>query len=283
MYSLIIEKENGEQLELTNNETKWQIVSIDGLNPSDADITTKELANWDGSVFVNGRIEKRSITIEMYLNGDVEENRLFLYSYFKSSKYIKLYFQTDSRNVFIEGYVEKINIDLFEEHQVMQISILCPNPFFQSVPKQEKKLANIIGGFYFPFAIEEEGIEFTTYESERVITIYNYGEISTGMEVVFTFNGTVENPALYNRNTGEYIRLVDTFSRGEEVRINTTRGSRGAYKIDEEAEQNLVSKIDINTTWIQLESGRNYFSLKADSGVDNLIAIIYNSTYYQGI
>lgn len=283
MYSLTIEKENGEQLELTNQETRWQIAEIEGLNPSDADITTKELANWDGSVFVDSRVENRSITIEMYLNGDVEENRITLYSFFKPSQYIKLYFTTTARNVYIDGYTEKVSINLFDQHQVMQITIECPSPFFKSVPFQESHLANTIGGFYFPFAIDEVGIEFTTYESDRTIIVYNYGEISTGARFVLTFNGTVKNPAIYNKETGEYIRLISTFTRGDEIEIDTTKGSRGVKKINELDTENLIGIIDINTSWIQLKSGRNYFSLKADSGVDNMVVDIYNSTYYQGI
>lgn len=283
MYSLTIEKKNGEQLELTNQETRWQIASIDGIAPADADITTKELANWDGAVYVDSRVQTRTITIEMYLNGEVEDNRITLYSFFKPSQYVKLYFQTQQRNVFIVGYTEKVSLNHFDKHQVMQIGIQCPNPFFRSVPEQEAELSNTIGGFYFPFAIDSVGIEFTSFEEERIITIFNYGEISTGMRVEFTFNGEVTNPAIYNRDTGEYIRLIDTYDKGDEIVIDTTKGSRGAKKINELETQNLVSKIDINTSWIQLKSGRNNFSLKADSGVDYLVANIYNSTYYQGI
>jgi phage-related protein len=283
MYSLTVERPDGEQLELTHNETEWQIAKISGIAPSDADITTKELANWDGAVYVDSRVESRSITIEIYLNNNVESNRIKLYQFFKPSKYVKLYFETNERNVYITGYTEKVDIDHFDKHQVMQISIECPSPFFRSVPEQETKLSNTLGGFYFPFAIDSVGIEFTTFESERKIAIYNYGEISTGARFVFTFTGDVENPTIYNRDTGEYIRIIKTFSRGEEVEVDTTKGNRGIKKINEETEENLISDLDINSTWLQLESGKSYFSLKADKGVDYLTVMIYNSTYYQGL
>ena len=283
MYSLIIEKENGEQLELTNQETRWQIAEMEGLGPANSEITTKELANWDGAVFVDSRVESRSITIELYLNGDVEENRILLYSFFKPSQFIKLYFQTTARNVYINGYTEKVSINHFDKHQIMQIVVDCPSPFFRSVPEQESRLSNTIGGFYFPFAVGKEGIEFTTYESERIVTVFNYGEISTGVRFYLTFNGSTTNPAIYNKKTGEYIRLISSFTKGDEIEIDTTKGGRGVKKINDLETENLISILDVNTTWIQLKSGRNYFSLKADSGVDNVIVDIYNSTYYQGI
>lgn len=283
MYSLIVEKENEERLELTNQETKWQIASIEGLNPSDADITTKELANWDGSVFVDSRVESRDITIEMYINGDTETNRIELYSFFRPKEYIKLYFKTSARNVYIIGYTEKVELNHFDKHQIMQISIQCPNPFFKSVPENESRLSNTIGGFYFPFAIDKIGVEFTTYEGERIITVINYGEVSTGVRFFMTFNGNTTNPAIYNRDTGEYIRLIDTYSRGDEIEIDTTKGNRVVKKLSDLGSTNLIQYLDINTTWIQLNSGRNRFSLKADSGVDNIVVEIYNSTYYQGL
>ena len=257
MYSLTIEKENGEQLELTNNEINWQIAEIEGLGPSDGEITTKELANWDGAVYVDSRVESRDITIEIYLNNNVEDNRLKLYDYFKPSKYIKLYFETENRKVYIIGYVEKIKLNHFDKHQVMQVSINCPNPYFMTTAEYETKLANSMGGFYFPFSIDSVGIEFTSYENERAVIVYNYGEISTGARFVLTFNGEVVNPAIYNRDTGEYIRLIKTFSKGEEIEINTIRGLRGITKLNDNT--NLIKYIDINTTWLQLESGRNYF------------------------
>lgn len=281
MYSLTIEKENGEQLELTNNEINWQIAEIEGLGPSDGEITTKELANWDGAVYVDSRVESRDITIEIYLNNNVEDNRLKLYDYFKPSKYIKLYFETENRKVYIIGYVEKIKLNHFDKHQVMQVSINCPNPYFMTTAEYETKLANSMGGFYFPFSIDSVGIEFTSYENERAVIVYNYGEISTGARFVLTFNGEVVNPAIYNRDTGEYIRLIKTFSKGEEIEINTIRGLRGITKLNDNT--NLIKYIDINTTWLQLESGRNYFSLKADTGVNNLVCTIYNNIFYQGI
>lgn len=281
MYSLTIEKENGEQLELTNNEIEWQIAEIEGLGPSDGEITTKELANWDGAVYVDSRVESRDITIEIYLNNNVEDNRLKLYDYFKPSKYIKLYFETENRKVYIIGYVEKIKLNHFDKHQVMQVSINCPNPYFMTTAEYETKLANSMGGFYFPFSIDSIGIEFTSYENERAVIVYNYGEISTGARFVLTFNGDVVNPAIYNRDTGRYIRLIKTFSKGEEIEINTIRGLRGITKLNDNT--NLIKYIDINTTWLQLESGRNYFSLKADTGVNNLVCTIYNNIFYQGI
>lgn len=283
MYSLIVEKQNGEQLELTNNEVNWQIAEIEGLAPSDGDITTKELANWDGSVYVDSRVESRDITIEIYLNNDIENNRLKLYEYFKPSKYVKLYFETNNRSVYINGYTEKISLNHFVKHQVMKVTIQCPNPFFIDTMEYKTELSNTMGGFYFPFSIDSVGIEFTSYEEERKVPVYNYGEISTGARFILTFNGDVTNPTIYNRDTGEYIRLINTFSKGDEVEINTIKGSRTVSKINTEETTNLISILDINTTWIQFESGRSYFSLKADKGVDNLICTIYNSTFYQGL
>ena len=59
------------------------------------------------------------------------------------------------------------------------------------------------------------------------------GEINTGAKFVLTFNGSVKNPAIYNKETGEYIRLISTFTRGDEIEIDTTKGGRGVKKIND--------------------------------------------------
>lgn len=283
MLNVKVEKENGENLQITGREEDWQLASVDGLDPSKGKITTKELANWDGSVYSDSRVEERDITLELYVNGTAEEKRDLLFSFFQVSKYIKLYFSAPLRKCYIEGYVESCKIDTFKMHQVMQIGVLCPSPFFVSSYENKQQLSNTLGGFYFPFAIEKEGIEFTSYEEGRRVTVFNYGEISTGAIFDINFLGDCTNPVIYNRETGEYMQINSSFGKGDNVEINTTRGRRTIFKKDGDLQTNLINYLSTSSTWLQLKPGRSYFSLKADSGVNFINVIILNSTYYQGV
>lgn len=282
MFTLTVENTKGESLELTDKEQRWQVASIDGLCPPKADINTQEIANWDGSVFNDSRVEERDIELEIYINKDVESNRNYLYNYFLISKQITLYIATETKDVSIVGYVAKVSIDFFKKHQVIQVDITCPSPYFTARISNKWQLSNTMGGFYFPFAIDKVGIEFTSYEENRKINVINYGEIISGAIFIIEFNGDCENPTIYN-SKGEYFKINASYTKGDVLELNTIKGSRTLYKTDEAERINLVKYIDNKSTWLQLEPGINKLGLQATSGVDNIICTVYNSTFYEGL
>ena len=106
MFTLKVENAKGAILELTNNEEDFQVTNIDGLNPPNANINTASYANGDGSSYNSSKIPNREIVITIYINGNVQKNRLTLYKYFRNKEWCKIYYQDDFRDVYIEGYVQ---------------------------------------------------------------------------------------------------------------------------------------------------------------------------------
>ena len=133
MFTLKVENTRGAVLELTDNEENYQVTEISGLNPPNANINTSSYANGDGSSFNSSRIPDREIVITVYINGDIQKNRLALYKHFRNKEWCKIYYEDDLRDVFIEGYVQALDVSSFTQKQVAQISILCPNPYFKDV------------------------------------------------------------------------------------------------------------------------------------------------------
>jgi hypothetical protein len=153
MFTLIAQNKYGQQIELTDNEA-YTITSIVGLDPPDATINTSRNANADGSVFNSSYINDRQIIITMAINYPAEENRINLYTYFKTKMPITLYFANETRDVYINGYVQDFSCDFFAKKQVAQITIDCPKPFFMSVEDENITLSQVVNMFEFPFAIE---------------------------------------------------------------------------------------------------------------------------------
>ena len=154
MFTLIAENKYGEQMELTHNEA-YVISNIDGLDPPDAVINTTRNASADGSVYNSSYVDNRVITITLFINGPAETNRINLYRYFKAKYKVRLYYQNGTRNVFIDGYVQNIAIEFFDKKQVAQITIFCPNPFFNGTNDNIVNFETITDLFEFPFSIEE--------------------------------------------------------------------------------------------------------------------------------
>lgn len=156
MYTLIAQNKYGQQLELTHNEA-YVIESIEGLDPPDAVINTTRNANADGSVFNSSYVDNRTIIITLAINGPAEDNRINLYKYFKNKYPVRLYYRNNTRNVYIDGYCKNIQIELFNQKQIAQITIICPEPFFNGSVNEIVDFSSVKPLFEFPFSVEESG------------------------------------------------------------------------------------------------------------------------------
>ena len=87
----------------------------------------------------------------IYPQRDIETSRINLYKYISTGAWIRVFFKNCTRNVYIDGYVESFETDLFARTQVAQVSILCPAPAF--IDAQEMTVVNSVSTpkFSFPF------------------------------------------------------------------------------------------------------------------------------------
>ena len=140
MYQIAIQNATGDRLELTEN--KDYIVTASGLSPENANIVTATVANMPGAKY---------IVLMIYPQRDIETSRINLYKYISTGAWIRVFFKNGTRNVYIDGYVESFETDLFARTQVAQVSILCPAPAF--IDAQEMTVVNSVSTpkFSFPF------------------------------------------------------------------------------------------------------------------------------------
>ena len=131
------------QIKATNQYGIWTVyklnnyasalISVTGLNPPTADISTSPIATKDGSIFTNARAQNRNIVLTFATTGTNPESlRVSIYRVFKIKEPIALEIKTTSRTANIDGYVESISADPFAKKQRLQVSIICPDPYFLS-------------------------------------------------------------------------------------------------------------------------------------------------------
>jgi hypothetical protein len=282
MYRLIVENERGEQLELTDNAA-YTITNIDGLYPPSAAINLATTANQDGSKFNSSRVNERNIVIELYIEHPCEENRINLYKYIKSKRYIKLYYSNETRNVYIDGYVESIPIEIFATKQKVQISILCAFPFFRTVGDNVIEFSSVNGLFEFPFSIVEEGIEFSSLQLHAEKSIVNAGDVVNGMQIKLYAIGLVLNPKIYNTETKEHFILNFEMAEGDEINISTVTGDKHVTLLHNGVETNIINKLAPGSKWLQLQPGDNVFTYEADEYVENLFCTFIQTTLFEGV
>ena len=281
MFTLIAQNKYGQQLELTHNEA-YTIKSIDGLDPPDAQINTTRNANDDGSVYNSSYVTNRVIVITIAINGPAEENRINLYKYFKSKAAVRLYYNNGIRNVYIDGYVQRMPIGFFDKKQIIQITIFCPKPFFNGTEDEIVDFSSVNALFEFPFSIEEP-IPFSELVVEQEKTIINNGDVETGMLIIMRARGNLTNPVIYNVETSEYFALDLSMIKGDEIQINTKKKEKSVIKISDGVVTNIIGNLRNGSTWFQLNPGDNLFTTSATTSPENLDTYCVITDQFEGV
>ena len=116
-----------------------QIRNIDGLDPVKASVNTSPFGSVDGASFTGASVLSRNIVLTLHPNPDwkdwtYEALRRLLYSYFMPKRLTRLVFYSDDMiPVEISGVVEDVSVNIFSKDPELQVSIICPDPYFTSL------------------------------------------------------------------------------------------------------------------------------------------------------
>lgn len=286
MYEARIQNRSGEVMLLTGREAVYQIIGINGLNPPSAQINLSNVVGLDGAKYNSGKLNTRNLVLTIKINGDVEQNRQELYRFFPTKQNVRFYYQNTRRNVYIDGFVDNLECDLFQQGQTAQISIICPQPYFVSLDEIISDISNTLAQFVFPFSINEgEPVPFSVYAMGAQATVYNGSEGDTGTIIQIDFDTEVSELMIRNTLTGDEFELDYNFEDGDKVIINTNKGQKSVTLIRDGAETNIFSKIKKGSVFFQLAAGDNYFIYLADDGAANEFVFIkfIHSDMYRGV
>lgn len=142
-------------LELGRPEESGFIVkNITGLGPDKATVNITEYTSEDGGIFNSARKSSKNIVMElefMSYKETIEDVRQKSYEYFPLKREVNLKILTDNHELEIDGIVESNEPDIFSKNEGCQISIICPNPYFREIYKQETFSSGDKEMFEFPF------------------------------------------------------------------------------------------------------------------------------------
>ena len=281
MFSAKIENSSGNVLTLTGNEPVYQVIDITGLNPPNAQINTTTIVGLDGAVFNSSKLETRNLVLTIKINGDIETNRLLLYSYFKTKDKCKFYYTNDSRDVSIEGYVESVECGLFTNNELAQISIICPYPYFKSLTEIVTDFSNVNPQFVFPFSINlGSPVVISTYDETSGIAVYNGSETDTGVEIVINVLDSVSSIELKNTSTGDDFEVNFSFLANDTIIVNTNKGKKSVNLIRNGVIQSLFSALQQGSVFFQLSTGVNNFEYLVDGSAANNNDVTITFKYY---
>lgn len=284
MFTLEIENGYKERLVLTQDESNYQVINVEGLTPPSSEIITTVVANLDGERHKNSRLEMRNIVIYVKIRGEVEKNRIRLYDFFDTGEPSTIFYTNGSRKVKIVGYCETVEGDLFSQSQEVQISIICPDPYWKSLESIVYDISQTFGAFQFPFAIESTGTEFSRFIDGREAVVVNRGHGSSGMIIKMSANiDGIINPVIYNVNTGEFFKINITLNQGDSIEINTYVGQKSINKTVDGVVSNILNQVEKGSTWFQLGKGYNLFTYNADINQAYLKIVFEFDNLYKGV
>lgn len=282
MYTLRVENERGDSLDLTGNPN-YTVYRIDGLTPPKATINSSVNTTTDGSKVSSVRLESRNIVLYLTIEGDVEKNRIELYKYFPVKRQVTLRYKNNTRDVHIVGVVESNEPAIFDQKQIAQISVFCENPFFVELNDQVTAFGDVVSMFEFPFAIPAEGIELSQIIKNSRKLILNPGDVDTGLIIELMASGTVVNPVIYDTINRTQMALKYTMTAGDKITINTNIGKKGITLLRNGEESNLLGYMRPDSSWLYLMPGDNVFTYDCENGASNLSLAFISSILYTGV
>lgn len=167
-------------------KTGIYIKNIDGLGLPSTSVQTDEIVNYNISNYMSSSVSPRNLVFTFGITDDeyVEMTRRKLYKYFIAQFPTQLEIVTDViGSVSIVGYVESFDPDIFSNAETVQISLICPDPYFYTGGKITESSDNKTGLF-----------NFTSWYEENAKKYVNTPSVSKPVSLLEEKNGDGEHP-----------------------------------------------------------------------------------------
>lgn len=289
----------GDALPLTNNPL-FHLKHIDGHTTASTSIASAVIGGIDGDNVNNIQATPRTIIIDLQPRSgvDVEEAKRAILKVVKIKQRGGLVWTQSDRTTTISGVIESVDMPRWTNATVMQITLHCDQPFWEDIDDVVRQISEAIdlhyftdttvGMLYFP----EDGLPLGEYDAIRTKSFHNYGDVAVGLEIHILAHNAVKNPIIYDQYGnyfglgyeigiveagGEWLSNPFIMQAGDEVIITTHRGRKTVTYNG----VNIFDKIKPNSTWLQLETGDNVFSISSEYASENDMSfyLIYKQRY----
>jgi len=208
--------DNGFELPIVGVTPKDSLLlkKVTGLNPPDRNLFIGDYSQ-DGGLYQGRRVGNRNVVFTIDLNPNpalgetVATLRDSLYRAFidpqPEGDHLKILLHDDQdREMYLVGYCEKFEGEVFDVETMCQISMICPDPYLRD--NVDTILTNPTGYIQFPF----------TYQ----------GSAETGFVVRIYVTAPTDTIILYNNNKTLKLYNSSGFEVDDVIIVNTIRGQR---------------------------------------------------------
>lgn len=258
----------------------FEMLSVTGLDAPDYAVTMQSSGSEDGGYINKARLDSRTIKVVFDVKEDTENELERIRSLCPPHFDVTITAHRGNVQRTAIGRVTGLSSKqetIFHDPSIT-ITFLCPFPYLMG-PVIGKDSAATIPAVVFPLAIPPSGLISGYMSMDSQPHLENDGDVPAGMVVRFIAAGPVINPQIKNLSTGEYVRLIDTLSAGDELIISTTPKNKYVQLNG----KNHIHKIDRSSTFFSLLCGDNALSYSSDEGWQNLDVYLSYTPLYLGV
>ncbi len=279
----LIFKSDEKELKM-DKKSDFKNIDILGIEASSYTINTSA-SEQDGANVTSKKIEPREITItgDIKKNKNELENRDFLIRFFNPKAKGIMYITRNNVKRKIEYEVSALDFPTNKMYHYIQFTLILDcveNPYFSDQKTIGGRITSISPHFTFPFVSLINRPKIMGYKTFKpVMPIINDGDKEVGMEIIaIARRGKVDNLKLI-LNNDEYIKVNITLNQGDELRINTNPRKKSVLLNG----NNIINKIDRNSTFFSLKKGKNILKYECDDGETNIEIQIETYREFLGI
>ena len=215
-----------------------------------------QLAGLDGARFNSEFVGTRNIVLTLVIRGNAEVNRQTLLNFFPQKRNLKFLIENGTRAVYINGYVDTIEVDPFTFPQVMQISIICPDPYFYDQTETTvtgytltvSNSSNLSQGYNFHIVPKNP--------TSEVSVRGNLASAGSGSTIVSGTPSLLDGDVPTIQVPDKILTIVYPFLADDEIDICTVDGQKSAWLTRGSTRTDLFPYITDDSTFYQLPPSR---------------------------
>lgn len=148
------------------------------------------------------------------------------------------------------------------------ISLLAPNTLWTDIEPTTVSFEGYKNNFTFPFySTSSHPLIFGYPLAYKPITLVNNGNTSIGLTFTFTFQDNITGFTITNSVTNEIFQIKEELKAGDNLVICTIFGEKSVIISNGETSTSSLGAVNLVTsTWLQLETGDNEFTLSCTTG-----------------
>lgn len=291
MERLIFTNSRGDTVHIGGGQSPFLLSLVGGLGDVQTEIRTQKNSFTDGSHYINSVLAEREIPVAFVIEAEEYSEISKLRSALTKCLNPKigqgvLTYINDYITVSIKAVCETIPVfpDGIENRgrrfQKGEVNFICHDPLFYT-ERERDDLGAWMDSFEFELEIPEEtGWEIGYKDPNAIVNVINDGHVETGMEIEIRAAGTVKNPSILNVQTGEYLKILKTMAPGEIITINTNKGIKSVIS---NYEDKIVRKLDLKSTFFQLDVGDNLLKHDAEDKFELMEMSVYHTPKLLGV